>query len=111
MARASAPKKVIEKLQDAGQEAIAKVVDTPAVGRVVGGATGMKERLDDLTLKVRGLEGIEKRLQDLEKKVEQLAKAQKPPAAKPSAASRSRSATKPAAKPAPAKKPGPVPGP
>jgi TolA-binding protein len=108
MARARAPKTLIEKLQDAGEEAIHKVAEAPAVGRVVEGATGMKDRLDELTLKVRGLEGIEKRLRDLEKKVDQLSKAQK---ATPAAKRPRTAAAKPAAKKAAAKKPGAVPGP
>src|SRR3954471_13428163 len=109
MARARTTKNLIGKLQDAGEEALAKVAEAPGVGRVVESASGMKDRLDDLTLRVRGLEGIDKRLNDLEKKVEQLAKAQKAHPAKPSAAKPSRA--KAAPKKTPAKKPDAVAGP
>jgi hypothetical protein len=107
----STPKNLIEKLADAGEEAIAKIAEAPGVGRVVEGASGMKDRLDELQLRVRGLEGIEKRVQELERKVEELSKASKPAPARPSAAPAA--PTRPTPKPnAPAvKKPGAVPGP
>jgi hypothetical protein len=113
MARArTKPKNLIEKLADAGEEALAKVADAPVVGKVVESATGVKDRLDELTHKVRGLEGIEKRVKELERKVEQLQKASKPAAARPAAARRTTAAAKPTAAPkkttTAAKKPGRV---
>lgn len=96
-------KGIVGKLQDAGEEAISKIVQAPAVGNVVLSASHMGERLEELQLKLRGLEGVEKRLKTLERKVAALEKAAAPPAPK-----------KPAAKPRPkpaAKKPGPVSGP
>jgi hypothetical protein len=102
------PKGLIEKLADAGEEALSRVADAPVVGRVVESASGVKERLDELTLKVRGLEGIEKRVQELERRVDELSKASKPAAARPSAARRTTAAKK---TPTRSKKPGPVTGP
>ena len=110
MARAKG-KGLVGKLQDAGEEAMSRIVQAPAVGNVVLSAGHMGERLEELQLKLRGLEGVEKRLKALERKVAALEKAQSPaaprkPAAKPRAAAKPRPSSS-----ATAKQPGPVAGP
>jgi hypothetical protein len=74
MARAS-QKDLLSRLADAGEAAIKSLGDAPGADRFVNAATAMRDRLDELQRRVRGLEGLEQRLTELEKKVDRLAKA------------------------------------
>ena len=74
MARAS-QKDLLSRLADAGEAAIKSLGDAPGADRFLGAATAMRDRLDELQRRVRGLEGLEQRLAVLEKKVDRLAKA------------------------------------
>jgi hypothetical protein len=74
MARAS-QKDLLSRLADAGEAAIKSLGDAPGADRFVNAATAMRDRLDELQRRVRGLEALEQRLADLEKKVDRLAKA------------------------------------
>ena len=73
---AQRPKDLISKLADAGEEAIQKVTDTvtdiPGATKLGQSVNTMKERLDDVTKKMRGLEAMEKRIAKLEKQLDQL---------------------------------------
>ena len=60
-----------------GEEVIGKASQNPNVARVVGAATQMKDRVDDLSKRVRGLEGMEKRIGELEARLKKLESAQK----------------------------------
>lgn len=91
---------LLGKLADAGEDAIAKVGEMPGLARVTQSVGAMRERLDDVQKRVRGLDEIERRLSALEQKVDELAtaKATRPRAAsgtrKTSSASKSSSAKK-----------------
>jgi uncharacterized membrane protein len=62
------------RLADAGEDAISKVSELPALHRLAATATTLRERSDEMQKRLRGLDDIEKRLADLEKKVDELAK-------------------------------------
>ena len=79
---------LVSKLTDAGEEAINRLHDAPGADRLLAVATNMRDRVDELTKKVRGIDAMEKRLKDLERKVDKLSGGAK------KTASRSRSAAK-----------------
>ena len=74
------PKTPLDRLASLGEEVLGKAAHNPAASRVLQGAMQLKERVDELTKRVRGLEGMEKRLADVEAR---LAKLEKPPRKKP----------------------------
>lgn len=74
MARGS-QKDLLSRLADAGEAAIKTLGETPGADRFLGAATSLRDRLDELQRRVRGLEGLEQRVAELEEKVDRLAKA------------------------------------
>src|SRR5215216_2278424 len=62
-------KDIISRLADVGEEALHKVPDIPVASRLMEATNTMRDRLDDLTKKVRGIDALEKRVAKLEKQV------------------------------------------
>ena len=89
---------ILSKLADKGEGALSRFASSHTTALVVGSVTGLRERMDDVQKKLRGLDELEKRVAKLEK---QLAELQKPKA-KPKTTG-TRSASSPARK-SPAKK-------
>jgi len=87
MARESKQKDLLARLSDAGEEALSRVAGSQTTARVVDTLGGMRERLDDMQKKVRGLDALEQRVRKLEQRVEELSKPKR------ATASRSRSTT------------------
>jgi chemotaxis response regulator CheB len=85
----------LSKLADRGEEAISRLADAPGGSRFADAAKAMRDRMDELQKRLRGLDALEKRVAELEKRVNDL-QGKKPPAAKAPAP-----AKKPAAKPKP----------
>jgi hypothetical protein len=104
MVRAMAQRKqkdLLTRLSDVGEEALSRVAGSPTTSRVLDTVGGMRERLDDMQKKVRGLDALEKRVTKLEKRVEELSKPKRS-----TSATRSRATTKrPAARSTARKKP------
>ena len=73
-------KSTLDRLTSLGEEVIGKASQNPNLARVVGAATQLKDRVDDLSKRVRGLEAMEKRLAQLEKRVAKVESAKKPSA-------------------------------
>ena len=90
-------KDLLTRLSDAGEDALNRVAGSQATTRVVETIGGMRERMDDMQKKVRGLDELEKRVAKLEKRIDDLSKPKRKPA------SRSRAAT--SKRPSTAKKP------
>jgi len=65
---------LLGKLAELSEEAIQRLQDAPGGDRVVGTMNAMKDRLDELQRRVRGVDELETRLSALERKVEKLAK-------------------------------------
>jgi DNA-binding PadR family transcriptional regulator len=76
-------KALVSRLTDAGEEALQRIADLPGGQRALGAVNDLRNRVDDLAKKVRGIEELERRIARLEKQVAE----QKP--AKRSTASRS----------------------
>jgi TolA-binding protein len=66
------PKTPFDRLASLGEEVLGKASQNPTAARVLHGAMQMKDRVDDLSKRVRGLEGMEKRLTQLEKRLVKL---------------------------------------
>ncbi len=68
-------KDLLARLADAGEEALQRLASSPGADRVTGVVTNMRDQVDALTTKVRGIDQLEKRLAALERKVDRMAKA------------------------------------
>ena len=74
----------LSQLASLGEEVLGKASKNPTATRVLQGAMQLKDRVDDLTKRVRGLEQMEKRVAQLEKRIAKLEGAKrKAPARKP----------------------------
>jgi len=67
-------KDLLARLADAGEEALSRLASSPGMDRITGVITNMKDQVDALASKVRGMDALEKRVADLERKVERLSK-------------------------------------
>jgi pantoate kinase len=76
MARPRAQKDILSRLADAGEEAIQRLSDAPGADKFMNAASAMRDRMDEMQKRLRGLEALEQRLAALEKKVDKLSKAQ-----------------------------------
>ena len=83
---------LLGKLADLSEEAIQRLSDAPGADRALGAVNAMRDRLDELQKRVRGLEDLEKRLAAPERKVDKLSKGA--PASTTSRPSRKTTSTK-----------------
>ena len=74
------PKDLLTMLADRGEEAIQRLSDAPGADRVLGAAQALRDRLDEMQKRLRGLDAIERRVSALEKRVDSLSGAKKRPA-------------------------------
>jgi vacuolar-type H+-ATPase subunit C/Vma6 len=65
---------LLSKLAELSEEAMHRLQEAPGGDRVVGAMNAMRDRLDELQKRVRGLDELESRLTALERKVDKLAK-------------------------------------
>ena len=70
-------KSTLDRLTSLGEEVLGKAQQNPAAHRLLQGAMQVKDRVDDLSKRVRGLEAMEKRIADLEQRLKKLENAQK----------------------------------
>lgn len=97
-------KNFVERLADVSEGAIQRLGSAPGGDKVVSTLGGMRERIDDLQRRVRGLEGVQKRVEDLERRVNKLeGKPEQPTEAEATATSTAAktAASKPSSKPKP----------
>jgi uncharacterized protein involved in exopolysaccharide biosynthesis len=66
------PKDLLTMLADRGEEAIQRLADAPGADRVLGAAQALRDRLDEMQKRVRGIDALEKRVAELEQRVEAL---------------------------------------
>jgi phage shock protein A len=71
-------KDFVTRLADAGEEALQRLSDLPGGQRAVTAFNDLRNRVDELTKKVRGIDELEVRVQELEKEVAALKKAKAP---------------------------------
>jgi BMFP domain-containing protein YqiC len=70
-------KSTFDRLTSLGEEVIGKASQNPSLARVVGAATQLRDRVDDLSKRVRGLEAMEKKIGELEQRIKKLEGPQK----------------------------------
>jgi hypothetical protein len=63
---------IVERLADAGEEAIQRIGTAPGADRLLGAVNSMRDRLDDLQKRVRGLEDLDKRVAAVERRLDSL---------------------------------------
>jgi hypothetical protein len=85
---------LLSKLAERGEDVVGKITDMPAAQRLLDTGMQLKDRVDELQKRVRGLDALERRVAALEKKVDEMSRS-------------TRTAPKraPAKRKAPAKKP------
>jgi peptide subunit release factor RF-3 len=74
MAQRGQQKDLIARFADMGEEAIQKLMSTPGTDRLLGAFGKMRDEVDTLTKRVRGMDELEKRLTKLEREVSRLSK-------------------------------------
>jgi hypothetical protein len=67
-------KDLIARFADMGEEAIQKLMSTPGTDRLLGAFGKMRDEVDALTKRVRGMDELEKRVAKLEREVARLSK-------------------------------------
>jgi outer membrane murein-binding lipoprotein Lpp len=82
-------KSPLDRLASLGEDVLGKASQNPTAAKLLQGAMQLRDRVDDLSKRVRGLEAMEKRLALLEKRV-----AKVEGAAKKSSATAKKPATK-----------------
>jgi hypothetical protein len=90
-----AQKNLIEKLADAGEDALTKLAGASAAHKVLEATSGVTKRLDEMQKRLRGLADVEKKVARLERRLAKLEAAgrAKTPGAKKRASASSRSST------------------
>ena len=68
----SGGKDLLTRLADAGEDAIQRLGEMPGAGRMMDAMTGMRDRVDELQRRVRGLDALERRVAALEERVDRL---------------------------------------
>jgi uncharacterized protein Yka (UPF0111/DUF47 family) len=94
-----AAKSVLSQVQSLGEEALGKLAQNPTATRLLHSAVELRDRVDDLGKRVRGLEDMDNRLTAVEKRLDELEKASR----KSVSASKTSSAKKSASDPSAAK--------
>jgi hypothetical protein len=70
----SESKALVTKLTGAGEDALQRIADLPGGGRALGAFNDLRNRVDELGKKVRGIDDLERRIVKLEKQVAELKK-------------------------------------
>ncbi len=65
---------LLGKLGDLSDQAMHRLQEAPGGDRLVGAMNTMRDRVDEIQKRLRGLDDLERRLTALEKKVDKLAK-------------------------------------
>jgi hypothetical protein len=69
---ARARKDLLSRLADAGEDAVSRLGHAPGMEQMVGFANSTRDRLDELTKRVRGVDELEKRVKRLEKRLDEM---------------------------------------
>jgi polyhydroxyalkanoate synthesis regulator phasin len=69
---------VIGRLSAKGEEALQKLTDLPGGSRTLQAFNDLRNRVDALSKRIRGIHALEQRVTKLEKEVASLRRAQKP---------------------------------
>jgi hypothetical protein len=73
----SQSKALVTRLTDAGEDALQRIADLPGGHRALGAFNDLRNRVDELGKKVRGIDALERRIVKLEKQVAELKRPQR----------------------------------
>jgi hypothetical protein len=62
----------VERLADAGEEAIQRIGSAPGGDRLLGTVNTLRDRMDELQRRMRGIDALEKRLAVVERRLDKL---------------------------------------
>jgi phage shock protein A len=65
-------KDLVSRLADAGEDALQRIADLPGGQRAVGAFNDLRNRVDELSKKVRGIDELEERVSKLERELASL---------------------------------------
>jgi ubiquinone biosynthesis protein UbiJ len=65
-------KDLVSRLTEAGEDTLQRLTDLPGGQRAVSAFNDLRNRVDDLSKKVRGIDALEERISKLEKEVASL---------------------------------------
>jgi hypothetical protein len=85
MAKPTKDKDVLARLADRGEEALSKLADLPGGTKALKALNELRERVDDLGKRVRGIDTLEARIEKLEKELAALKRQGKPAATRTTA--------------------------
>ena len=80
MAQRKQQKDVITRLAESGEEALHKLAELPGGAKVLEAGNALRDRVDDLTRRMRSLDPLERRVTELERRLEELTKPKPKPA-------------------------------
>jgi hypothetical protein len=63
---------LVTRLADAGEEAIQRLGDAPGGERLLGAVNSMRERMDEMQKRMRGIDQLEQRLGVVERRLDKL---------------------------------------
>ena len=63
---------IVTRLADVGEDAMQRLGGAPGADRVLGSLNSMRERVDDMQKKLRGLDAMEKRVKAIERRLDKL---------------------------------------
>lgn len=67
-----AERSIVDRLADAGEEAIQRLGSAPGGDRLVGAAKDLRARMDEIQKRLSGLDALEKRMTAVEQRVDAL---------------------------------------
>jgi hypothetical protein len=67
-------KDLLGRLQELSEDAIQKLSDAPGADKMLGAFSSMRELMDDMQKRLRGLEGLDQRIAGIERRLEKLEK-------------------------------------
>jgi len=102
MAKAKKDKDVLSRLADRGEEALSRLADLPGGTKALKAVSDLRERVDELGKKVRGIDMLEARIGKLEKEFATLKRQAKPAATRAASRAKAAATRKPPAGPPPA---------
>jgi hypothetical protein len=72
MASPPPPKSIVDRLADVGEEAIQRLSGAPGGDRLVAAVNTLRERMDEMQRRLRGVDELEKRLTSVEERLDKL---------------------------------------
>jgi hypothetical protein len=94
MATRKQQKDVIARLAETGEEALQKLADLPGGSRLVEAGNALRDRVDDLSRRMRSLDPLERRVAELERRLDALSKSKPATRARTTTARKTTSARK-----------------